>query len=825
MKTIIKKIVTLSLALLTTFSVFSQAPDFKVDTLLHSGLPDSEAIVMTFVGDGFMIHEQDSFVGQVRDFKDYFMDVYPVTLFADKFNVYAIRVVSNVSSGTNFPPTTFFGVTRSGNFGLPSAGQRSLEQLLDRYAPESNVIVLYINSNQAAGVAHGFSGRYPSVAIQSAFNKSYLGVTTHEIGHTLGGLRDEYGYLAIPPSSGESPNATRDSNATTNRWRAFFGIDGVGMYRFENAAYPSGVLRPTDPNYALSDSLKRCIMDQTNPTWGFCKVCQAHMVRRMAALTGETFLGGDDKITHANVLRGQTRIVNYAFYGMYRLDSVNIASSVASIGSYAFLRCTSLNVMTNFAITPQVLDSTVFYGIENLSSITLRVPIGSISAYQAAPIWKDFNIIAIPDGVTEPEPIVMPPQLTISRARVNTWESQGGDTYIRDALYDDNRATFWHARWHTGSGHRGGEALVDIDLGSERTISFIELDGRFSGGNPQIREVHVLKHSETGDLFPNGQSMTGPGDYPPINANVEQSQIDADFSPNGWTSVTTESSGLNTRNVILKFEQPITTRYIRFGVTQVNTPGDPSFAQVSEIRVFGIFDGMKFIDSAKVEVNGTFTFTGGNAIEPTDVTVTLDGSELTMGTDFKILRYDRNRYVGTATVFIRGIGDYVGSASGSFIIGRATQETPNAPTLANRTHNRITLAATPGFEYRKDEEDWQLSNIFLNLFPETTYMFYQRRAESLSYFVSESSEGAEIATTAEVSTIQNRETEQALRAWMSNDILHIEGLTIGQIYRIYNIAGTLVYQGIATKNPMQIQLPNRGAYIIQSENKSVKIVY
>jgi hypothetical protein len=73
----------------------------------------------------------------------------------------------------------------------------------------------------------------------------------------------------------------------------------------------------------------------------------------------------------------------------------------------------------------------------------------------------------------------------------------------------------------------------------------------------------------------------------------------------------------------------------------------------------------------------------------------------------------------------------------------------------------------------------------------------------------------------------------SLRAWVQDDILHIEGLTIGKTYRIYTISGMLVHQGIA-KSDIETwnSTSNTGAarnastvYIIQSENKSVKIVY
>jgi hypothetical protein len=67
----------------------------------------------------------------------------------------------------------------------------------------------------------------------------------------------------------------------------------------------------------------------------------------------------------------------------------------------------------------------------------------------------------------------------------------------------------------------------------------------------------------------------------------------------------------------------------------------------------------------------------------------------------------------------------------------------------------------------------------------------------------------------------------SLQAWFTNGVLHIKGLTIGQIYRIYNISGTLVHQGVATADVetwRAASLQPSGIYIIQSENKSVKII-
>ena len=71
----------------------------------------------------------------------------------------------------------------------------------------------------------------------------------------------------------------------------------------------------------------------------------------------------------------------------------------------------------------------------------------------------------------------------------------------------------------------------------------------------------------------------------------------------------------------------------------------------------------------------------GSALTPA-VTVTLNGSPLEEGTDFTVRSYERNTNVGTAVVFISGIGDYEGVAYGTFLI---TENVPAKTDLSAAT--------------------------------------------------------------------------------------------------------------------------------------------
>ncbi len=65
----------------------------------------------------------------------------------------------------------------------------------------------------------------------------------------------------------------------------------------------------------------------------------------------------------------------------------------------------------------------------------------------------------------------------------------------------------------------------------------------------------------------------------------------------------------------------------------------------------------------------------------------------------------------------------------------------------------------------------------------------------------------------------------ALKAQITNDVLHISGLTPNQPFAIYNIAGTVVYCDIATRANVELRngasLPH--TYTIHQFPRSFKI--
>jgi hypothetical protein len=66
---------------------------------------------------------------------------------------------------------------------------------------------------------------------------------------------------------------------------------------------------------------------------------------------------------------------------------------------------------------------------------------------------------------------------------------------------------------------------------------------------------------------------------------------------------------------------------------------------------------------------------------------------------------------------------------------------------------------------------------------------------------------------------------KTLKAWTQNGRLHVSGLAVGQMWRVYTISGALVYHSMAESEGANIVLSVRGMYIVQSANAVVKTVY
>ena len=185
---------------------------------------------------------------------------------------------------------------------------------------------------------------------------------------------------------------------------------------------------------------------------------------------------------------------------------------------------------------------------------------------------------------------------------------------------------------------------------------------------------------------------------------------------NGWQSGLT-FTGLS-----------VNTAYYVFARAKENADFYQGAVSVSAAITTTLID----IYDATVTINGTYTYTGSAIIPRSeDIVVMLNGNRLKEGIDYTPA-YTNHTNAGTATVTVWGIGKYTRHRNGEFTIRKVSQD-PVTPVLSSKTPTGITLLPVSGAEYRCDDGEWQSSNVFTGLTPNTGYQFYMRHMGDVNH--------------------------------------------------------------------------------------------
>ncbi|NEE34568.1 hypothetical protein G3M53_55165, partial [Streptomyces sp. SID7982] len=225
-----------------------------VTSLRDSG-PSAERFDVVIVGDGYTA-SQSGLQRQHAEAKwAEIAATEPWNTYRQSVNVWLVEVVSNQSGVDNDPSQ---GVSRDTalDMGFFCGGVERLlcldeakAQAYARQAPGMDAIVAVGNSTKYGGAG------YPSLATVAGGNAQAGRIAIHELGHSVGGLADEYWTPGTTHSGGEpsEPNVTRDPWGS--KWASYQGRstpDGgiIGAYEGGHQ-FEHGIYRPSQ------DSLMR----------------------------------------------------------------------------------------------------------------------------------------------------------------------------------------------------------------------------------------------------------------------------------------------------------------------------------------------------------------------------------------------------------------------------------------------------------------------------------------------------------------------------------------------------------------------------------------
>ena len=267
---------------------------------------DTENIVMLICGEGYTKGQQQKFINDVKKVWEGAIQYEPYRSYADRFNVYALCTASE--SSFNSGGSTFFDVVIDKKSGPMISVNKSawknhifercigpafLEQIHDAHIPNKtdpdtfiwdddkmyppfyyvhkyiNQFAVLVNTTQDFGGSHRNYKRGIHYLITPADSSRAQKTFTHELGHGLLELGDEYMTTAAESTDYTSLNVAYPHNPEHVKWKKMLGFRKT----FTCNTYPS---------YTAYNSSWECLMRDTN--YQFCEVCKLQGSKRMSQL-------------------------------------------------------------------------------------------------------------------------------------------------------------------------------------------------------------------------------------------------------------------------------------------------------------------------------------------------------------------------------------------------------------------------------------------------------------------------------------------------------------------------------------------------------------
>jgi hypothetical protein len=285
----------------------------NADSVMRS----KQGIGILILGDGFTSAQQAKFIQSALDVYNHLISTYPFDLFEQNITLYVPQYISaesgvsrdygkggnqNGSIVNNYFGSTFYFDGKTDRLlyvkksDTVEAARKNFQQV---FGIDPAMTIILANSETYGGGG----GNYAVASLHSTSRR----IATHEIGHSLGRLADEYFW-----QGSEAPNMTKTNNAATVRWSSWVGFNGIGVYPYDASDWDGNPNQTTDPWYRPSQN---CHMRALYNS--FCAVCSSELTRIMAdktepiTITNRTTSGVTVPAIDATPVRAITRTSQY----------------------------------------------------------------------------------------------------------------------------------------------------------------------------------------------------------------------------------------------------------------------------------------------------------------------------------------------------------------------------------------------------------------------------------------------------------------------------------------------------------------------------------
>lgn len=223
-------------------------------TKIYGDRDPSDAFDLVFVGDGYTEADMETYTSNVLSKWTELSAVEPFASYKEYFNVWQVNVISP-ESGVDHDPTKGVEKNTALDMGFWCQGRdANTERLLcvnETKAKEFAALAPEADQVIALGNTTKYGGAGGSVATASGANAQAGQIAIHELGHSIGGLADEYDY-PYATYTGTEPrevNVTKDPTGAL-KWAGYLGQpspDGGVIGAVEGARYyKNGLYRPTE---------------------------------------------------------------------------------------------------------------------------------------------------------------------------------------------------------------------------------------------------------------------------------------------------------------------------------------------------------------------------------------------------------------------------------------------------------------------------------------------------------------------------------------------------------------------------------------------------
>jgi hypothetical protein len=519
---------------------------------------------------------------------------------------------------------------------------------------------------------------------------------------------------------------------------------------------------------------------------------------------------------------------NGTFEGCTSLESIDIPASVTAINGTTFRYCKALaDVSVNWTETAKIPTpgSNVFSGLTT-ADIRLHIPAGTKELYEAADVWKTFDIVtntfvAVTDITDVPAAVMAGDYLPYLRI-ISSYppEILLGTVVPADAT---NKLIEWSVK-DAGTTNIGYSDIVTYEYQNGKIVQIREASFHMNNTGTCILTATVTDGLAVGTDYTKDFSITVTSS--PTNITVHPQAADYTVGEtatalsvtatalNGgtlsyqWYANTTDN---NTGGTLItdatgsSYTPPTGTAgttyyYVEITNSKTGSPDNMIASQTAAITVTSVVS----------PVNAQTPIISG---QPQSVTVVID-APTTLSVTASVS--------DNGTLSYQWYSNTADSNTGGTAITGATSSSYSPPTATTGTNWYYVVVTNTNSNVSGIQTATATSNAASVTVEEASTGDEEEDDEDEDDPDSDPDPDPdpEIPTGTE-----ELPQAEALSAYTQNGRLYVTGLIPGQPWRLYSITGSLIANKTAATSEAELSLPARGVYIIQSGKKTIKTVY